>query len=110
MSLLSLSRVAKRFANGTQALRDLSFTVAPGEFVSLLGPSGCGKSTALRLAAGLLMPDWPEGSGRALSFSFADSMDVGGGASDTFTDEIGAENWLDSLREADAFTFDAESD
>ena len=57
MSLLSLSRVAKRFANGTQALRDLSFTVAPGEFVSLLGPSGCGKSTALRLAAGLLMPD-----------------------------------------------------
>ena len=57
MSLLSLSRVAKRFANGTQALRDQSFTVAPGEFVSLLGPSGCGKSTALRLAAGLLMPD-----------------------------------------------------
>ncbi len=57
MSLLSLSRVAKRFANGTQALRDLSFTVAPGEFVSLLGPSGCGKSTALRLAAGLLAPD-----------------------------------------------------
>jgi hypothetical protein len=69
----------------------------------------CGP-TLRRVAAGLAMPDWPEGSGRALSFSFADSMDVGGGASDTFTDEIGAENWLDSLREADAFTFDAESD
>ena len=66
MTLLSLSRVAKRFANGTQALDDLSFDVAPGEFVSLLGPSGCGKSTALRLAAGLLAPDsgavaYPEG-------------------------------------------------
>ena len=57
MTLLSLSRVAKRFANGTQALDDLSFEIATGEFVSLLGPSGCGKSTALRLAAGLLAPD-----------------------------------------------------
>jgi NitT/TauT family transport system ATP-binding protein len=56
-TLLSLSRIGKKFANGTQALRDLSFVVAPGEFVSLLGPSGCGKSTALRIAAGLLAPD-----------------------------------------------------
>lgn len=57
MTLLSLSAVAKRFSNGTQALHDLSFDIAPGAFVSLLGPSGCGKSTALRLAAGLLAPD-----------------------------------------------------
>ncbi|MEY4708102.1 MAG: hypothetical protein RJB58_1825 [Pseudomonadota bacterium] len=57
MTLLSLSGVAKRFSNGTQALRDLSFEVSPGQFVSLLGPSGCGKSTALRLTAGLLTPD-----------------------------------------------------
>ena len=55
--MLTLSHVARRFANGTQALRDLSLAVAPGEFVSLLGPSGCGKSTALRIAAGLLAPD-----------------------------------------------------
>jgi NitT/TauT family transport system ATP-binding protein len=55
--MIALSGVAKRFANGTQALRDLSFNIADGEFVSLLGPSGCGKSTALRLAAGLLTPD-----------------------------------------------------
>jgi NitT/TauT family transport system ATP-binding protein len=55
--MIALSGVAKRFANGTQALKNLSFDVAAGEFVSLLGPSGCGKSTALRLAAGLLAPD-----------------------------------------------------
>lgn len=55
--MLSLSHISKRFDNGTQALRDTSFTVAAGEFVSLLGPSGCGKSTALRIAAGLLTPD-----------------------------------------------------
>jgi NitT/TauT family transport system ATP-binding protein len=57
MKWLSLSGVGKRFANGVEALRDLSFTVGAGEFVSLLGPSGCGKSTALRIAAGLLTPD-----------------------------------------------------
>jgi NitT/TauT family transport system ATP-binding protein len=55
-ALLSLSNISKRFPTGTEALRDLSFAVAPGEFVSLLGPSGCGKSTALRIAAGLLAP------------------------------------------------------
>jgi len=55
--LLTLSSISKRFDNGTRALDDLSFSVAPGEFVSLLGPSGCGKSTALRIAAGLLAPD-----------------------------------------------------
>lgn len=55
--MIAVEGVAKRFAGGAEALRDLSFTVAEKEFVSLLGPSGCGKSTALRLAAGLLTPD-----------------------------------------------------
>lgn len=35
------------------AVRDISFTVEDGEFVSLLGPSGCGKTTTLRCIAGL---------------------------------------------------------
>jgi NitT/TauT family transport system ATP-binding protein len=55
--MIRLQSVGKRFANGTEALRGLSFSVGTGEFVSLLGPSGCGKSTALRLVAGLLQPD-----------------------------------------------------
>jgi NitT/TauT family transport system ATP-binding protein len=38
------------------AVRDTSFAVLPGEFVSVVGPTGCGKSTLLNVAAGLLAP------------------------------------------------------
>jgi iron(III) transport system ATP-binding protein len=39
-----------------RAVNDVSFTVAAGEFFTLLGPSGCGKTTTLRSIAGLEMP------------------------------------------------------
>jgi len=39
-----------------RALRDISFEVGAGEFVTLLGPSGCGKTTLLRILGGLLEP------------------------------------------------------
>ncbi len=53
LASLRFSGVAKTFPDGTQALRDVSFDVAPGDFVTVVGPSGCGKSTLLRIASGL---------------------------------------------------------
>jgi NitT/TauT family transport system ATP-binding protein len=55
----SFRDVAVRFTTKKRevmALREVSFGVAPGEFVAIVGPSGCGKSTLLKLAAGLLLP------------------------------------------------------
>jgi NitT/TauT family transport system ATP-binding protein len=56
---LSLSGVTRSF-NGRTALLPISFSIASGEFVSLLGPSGSGKSTLLRMIAGL--ETWDSGS------------------------------------------------
>lgn len=53
---IELKNVSKQFG-GVRALSDISFTVNDGELVALLGPSGGGKTTALRLIAGLDMPD-----------------------------------------------------
>jgi NitT/TauT family transport system ATP-binding protein len=53
---LSFERVGMTFPDGTEAVRDVSFAVGRGEFVTIVGPSGCGKSTLLKIASGLLEP------------------------------------------------------
>jgi len=53
---IELKNISKQFG-GVRALSGINFTVNDGELVALLGPSGGGKTTALRLIAGLDMPD-----------------------------------------------------
>jgi multiple sugar transport system ATP-binding protein len=53
MAEIVLDHVSKSYANGASAVKDLSITIADGEFIILVGPSGCGKSTTLNMIAGL---------------------------------------------------------
>jgi len=52
--VITLENIVKQYGPGPAAVRDISLTVATGEFFFLLGPSGCGKTTLLRIVAGLL--------------------------------------------------------
>ncbi len=52
MTALSLENICKTFGQ-VEVLKDISLTVAEGEFIVFVGPSGCGKSTLLRSIAGL---------------------------------------------------------
>jgi len=55
-TLLDVRSITKRFATADGdlvAVDDVSFSVAPGEFVSIIGPSGCGKSTLFNIIGGL---------------------------------------------------------
>lgn len=57
--MLDIRELTKRFGKGdgaVTALHEVSFSIAEGEFFTLLGPSGCGKTTLLRLIAGFEPP------------------------------------------------------
>jgi ABC-type sugar transport system ATPase subunit len=57
MAEVRVSDVRKSFGANKPVLDGVSFSVADGEFLSLLGPSGCGKTTLLRIIAGLERAD-----------------------------------------------------
>lgn len=52
---LDCADLVKRFGD-TTAVDNVSFSVPPGSFFSILGPSGCGKTTIMRMIAGFLDP------------------------------------------------------
>ncbi|WP_339225305.1 ABC transporter ATP-binding protein [Paenibacillus sp. FSL H8-0332] len=57
---LEVSGISKSFTHRrreTQVLNQVSLTVEPQEFVSIVGPSGCGKSTLFHIIGGLTLPD-----------------------------------------------------
>lgn len=54
--ILKIKEVTKKYQakNGElEAIKNVSFSVDEGEFISIIGPSGCGKSTLLSIIAGL---------------------------------------------------------
>jgi len=55
MNLLEIENLKVSYG-GIQALKGISFTVAPGELVALIGSNGAGKTTTLKTLAGLLHP------------------------------------------------------
>jgi ABC-2 type transport system ATP-binding protein len=55
MSGLSAHRLSKHFA-GVRVVKDVEFSIRPGEVVGYLGPNGSGKTTTARMLAGLLDP------------------------------------------------------
>jgi NitT/TauT family transport system ATP-binding protein len=56
LSVKGVGKIYQGTAGDTEAIADLTFSIAENEFVSIVGPSGCGKTTLLRLVAGLNEP------------------------------------------------------
>jgi branched-chain amino acid transport system ATP-binding protein len=55
-ALLEVSELNKHFG-GLQAVKNVSFSIAPGEIVGILGPNGAGKTTLYNLLTGFIPPD-----------------------------------------------------
>ncbi len=60
LEIKQLKKVYRTSRGEVNAVKDITFRIGSGEFVTLLGPSGCGKTTTLRCVAGLEVPDGGE--------------------------------------------------
>ena len=54
--ILQIERLGKVYADGTLALKEVSFSIIPSEFIAVIGPSGAGISTLLRCINRLVEP------------------------------------------------------
>ncbi|WP_022853834.1 ABC transporter ATP-binding protein [Thermodesulfatator atlanticus] len=55
-ALLKVENLSKKF-RGVLALKDVSFSLAKGEFLGLIGPNGAGKTTIINIISGFIRPD-----------------------------------------------------
>ncbi|AEX85335.1 ABC transporter [Marinitoga sp. 1135] len=56
MEIIKFKGVKKRYYSGTEALKDIHFSVKRGEIIGIIGPNGAGKTTLIKLILGLLKP------------------------------------------------------
>ena len=56
LNLQDINLTYQTLKTETEAIKNVSFLVEQGEFVSIVGPSGCGKTTILSMISGLLAP------------------------------------------------------
>ena len=60
MNAVSVHNLIKRYKNGKatiEAVKGVSFDVAPGELFGIIGPDGAGKTSLFRMLTTLLLPD-----------------------------------------------------
>jgi len=68
-SVIEVERLRKTYGDGTEAVRDISFSIEEGEFFGFLGPNGAGKSTTIKILITLLRAT--AGSARVFGFDIA---------------------------------------
>ena len=54
--MITFEHVSKKFADGTEALKDINLHIEQGELLTLIGPSGCGKTTTMKMINRLIEP------------------------------------------------------
>ncbi len=54
--MITFEHVSKKFADGTEALKDINLHIEKGELLTLIGPSGCGKTTTMKMINRLIEP------------------------------------------------------